>query len=65
MDTIPTDLTPHQFVFIDFVSKAGMDVPDLEELRKQKESRFKGVNTNSHEAYVIIEVRRGNLLLLC
>lgn len=34
-DRIPAVLSPYQFVFIDSVSKAGMDVSDLEELRKQ------------------------------
>lgn len=71
-DRIPSDLTPYQFVFIDSVSKAGMDVADLEELRKQypgvsfifiyhttKEGRFKGVNTHAHEVDVIIEVGKG------
>ena len=54
------------------VSKAGMDVSDLEELRKQypgvsfifiyhttKEGRFKGVNTHAHEVDVIVEVGKG------
>lgn len=71
-DRIPADLTPYQFVYIDSVSKAGMDVADLEELRKQypgvsfifiyhttKEGRFKGVNTHAHEVDVIIEVGKG------
>jgi predicted ATP-dependent serine protease len=71
-DRIPADLTPYQFVFIDSVSKAGMDVADLEELRKQypgvsfifiyhttKEGRFKGVNTHAHEVDVIVEVGKG------
>lgn len=71
-DRIPIDLTPYQFVFIDSVSKAGMDEADLEELRKQypgvsfifiyhstKEGRFKGVNTHAHEVDVIIEVGKG------
>jgi hypothetical protein len=71
-DRIPADLSPYQFVFIDSVSKAGMDVSDLEELRKQypgvsfifiyhttKEGRFKGVNTHAHEVDVIIEVGKG------
>ena len=71
-DRIPADLTQYQFVFIDSVSKAGMDVSDLEELRKQypgvsfifiyhttKEGRFKGVNTHAHEVDVIIEVGKG------
>lgn len=73
-DRIPADLTPYQFVFIDSVSKAGMDVSDLEELRKQypgvsfifiyhttKEGRFKGVNTHAHEVDVIIEVGKGEV----
>ena len=73
-DRIPADLTPYQFVFIDSVSKAGMDVADLEELRKQypgvsfifiyhttKEGRFKGVNTHAHEVDVIIEVGKGEV----
>jgi hypothetical protein len=71
-DRIPADISPYQFVFIDSVSKAGMDVADLEELRKQypgvsfifiyhttKEGRFKGVNTHAHEVDVIIEVGKG------
>jgi hypothetical protein len=71
-DRIPADLNPYQFVFIDSVSKAGMDVAYLEELRKQnpgvsfifiyhttKEGRFKGVNTHAHEVDVIIEVGKG------
>ena len=71
-DRIPSDLTPYQFVFIDSVSKAGMDVSDLEDLRKQfpgvsfifiyhttKEGRFKGVNTHAHEVDVIVEVGKG------
>jgi hypothetical protein len=71
-DRIPADLSPYQFVFIDSVSKAGMDVSDLEELRKQypgvsfifiyhttKEGRFKGVNTHAHEVDVIVEVGKG------
>jgi hypothetical protein len=32
-DRIPADLTPYQFVFIDSVSKAGIDVSNIEELR--------------------------------
>jgi hypothetical protein len=71
-DRIPAELSPYQFVFIDSVSKAGMDVSDLEELRKQypgvsfifiyhttKEGRFKGVNTHAHEVDVIVEVGKG------
>ncbi len=71
-DRIPSDISPYQFVFIDSVSKAGMDVAGIEELRKQnpgisfifiyhttKEGRFKGVNTHAHEVDVIIEVGKG------
>ena len=71
-DCIPSDISPYQFVFIDSVSKAGMDVAGIEELRKQnpgisfifiyhtnKEGRFKGVNTHAHEVDVIIEVGKG------
>ena len=62
----------YQFVFIDSVSKAGIDIPDIELLRKQhpetsfifiyhttKEGRFKGTNTHAHEVDVIIEVAKG------
>jgi hypothetical protein len=72
-DRIPADLSPYQFVFIDSVSKAGMDVFQLDELRKQypetsfifiyhttKAGRFKGVNTHAHEVDVIVEVSYGN-----
>lgn len=71
-DRIPSDLDNYQFVFIDSVSKAGMEVPDMEQLRKDnpetsfifiyhttKEGRFKGVNTHAHEVDVIIEVGKG------
>ncbi len=71
-DRIPSDVSMYQFVFIDSVSKAGIDIPDIELLRKQhpetsfifiyhttKEGRFKGTNTHAHEVDVIIEVAKG------
>lgn len=71
-DRVPSDVSMYQFVFIDSVSKAGIDIPDIELLRKQhpetsfifiyhttKEGRFKGTNTHAHEVDVIIEVAKG------
>jgi hypothetical protein len=71
-DRVPSDVSTYQFVFIDSVSKAGIDIPDIELLRKQhpetsfifiyhttKEGRFKGTNTHAHEVDVIIEVTKG------
>jgi hypothetical protein len=71
-DRIPPDVSKYQFVFIDSVSKAGIDITDMEQLRKMhpetsfifiyhttKEGRFKGVNTHAHEVDVIIEVTKG------
>jgi hypothetical protein len=73
-DRIPQDVSAYQFVFIDSVSKAGIDISDIELLRKQhsetsfifiyhttKEGRFKGVNTHAHEVDVIIEVGKGDV----
>lgn len=73
-DRIPNDVSPYQFVFIDSVSKAGIDISDMEQLRKMhpetsfifiyhttKEGRFKGVNTHAHEVDVIIEVGKGEV----
>lgn len=73
-DRVPSDVSMYQFVFIDSVSKAGIDIPDIELLRKQhpetsfifiyhttKEGRFKGTNTHAHEVDVIIEVGKGEV----
>lgn len=73
-DRVPQDVSMYQFVFIDSVSKAGIDIPDIELLRKQhpetsfifiyhttKEGRFKGTNTHAHEVDVIIEVAKGEV----
>jgi hypothetical protein len=71
-DRVPENLSHHQFVFIDSVSKAGMDVEDIDRLRKlhpetsfifiyhtTKEGKFKGVNSHAHEVDVIIQVDKG------
>jgi predicted ATP-dependent serine protease len=73
-DRIPTNVSDYQFVFIDSVSKAGMEVTEMETLRKQnpetsfifiyhttKEGRFKGTNSHAHEVDVIIEVGKGEV----
>lgn len=73
-DRVPADVSLYEFVFIDSVSKAGIDIPDIELLRKQhpetsfifiyhttKEGRFKGTNTHAHEVDVIIEVAKGEV----
>lgn len=71
-DRVPENLSDYQFVFIDSVSKAGMDVEDIDRLRKlhpetsfifiyhtTKEGNFKGVNSHAHEVDVIIQVDKG------
>jgi hypothetical protein len=71
-DRVPEHLDQFQFVFIDSVSKAGLDVSDMDEMRKMnpntsfifiyhttKEGKFRGVNAHAHEVDVIIEVEKG------
>ena len=71
-DRVPENLNDFQFVFIDSVSKAGMDVNDIDALRKMhpdtsfifiyhttKEGNFKGVNEHAHEVDVIVQVDKG------
>lgn len=71
-DRVPENLSGYQFVFIDSVSKAGMDVEDIDRLRKlhpetsfifiyhtTKEGKFKGVNSHAHEVDVIMQVDKG------
>jgi hypothetical protein len=71
-DRVPENLNDFKFVFIDSVSKAGMDVNDIDNLRKMhpdvsfifiyhttKEGNFKGVNEHAHEVDVIIQVDKG------
>jgi deoxyadenosine/deoxycytidine kinase len=71
-DRVPENLNDFSFVFIDSVSKAGMDVNDIDSLRKMhpevsfifiyhttKEGKFKGVNEHAHEVDVIVQVEKG------
>ena len=71
-DRVPENLNDFQFVFIDSVSKAGMDVNAIDQLRKMhpdtsfifiyhttKEGNFKGVNEHAHEVDVIVQVEKG------
>jgi len=71
-ERVPENLSDYDFVFIDSVSKAAMDVEDLEKLQRQypdtsfvfiyhttKEGKFKGVNSHAHEVDVIIQVEKG------
>jgi deoxyadenosine/deoxycytidine kinase len=71
-DRVPENLNDFNFVFIDSVSKAGMDVNDIDSLRKMhpevsfifiyhttKEGKFKGVNEHAHEVDVIVQVEKG------
>ena len=69
---LPKSLESFDFVFIDSVSKAGMDLSQLEVLRKDyprtsfifiyhttKEGRFRGENAHAHEVDVIVQVENG------
>ena len=71
-DRVPENLNDFNFVFIDSVSKAGMDVNAIDQLRKMhpdtsfifiyhttKEGNFKGVNEHAHEVDVIVQVDKG------
>ena len=71
-DRVPENLNDFQFVIIDSVSKAGMDVNAIDQLRKMhpetsfifiyhttKEGNFKGVNEHAHEVDVIVQVDKG------
>jgi predicted ATP-dependent serine protease len=71
-DRVPENLGYYQFVFIDSVSKAGMDITEIDRLHKSfhevsfifiyhttKEGKFKGVNSHAHEVDVIIQVEKG------
>lgn len=71
-DRVPENLSDFEFVFIDSVSKAGLDVNAIGQLRKlhpdtsfifiyhtTKEGKFKGVNEHAHEVDVIVQVDKG------
>jgi hypothetical protein len=71
-DRVPENPGQFDFVFIDSVTKAGLEIEDMDALRKAhprtsfifiyhttKEGRFKGSNTHAHEVDVIIQVENG------
>jgi predicted ATP-dependent serine protease len=71
-EQVPEDLSEFNFVFIDSVSKAGMEISDITALHKKfprtafifiyhstKEGKFRGGNEHAHEVDVIIEVVNG------
>lgn len=71
-EQVPEDLSEFDFVFIDSVSKAGMEISDITALHKKfprtafifiyhstKEGKFRGGNEHAHEVDVIIEIVDG------
>lgn len=71
-EDLPGRLNSYDFVFIDSVSRAGMELEDMIRLRKQnpgtsfififhstKDGKFRGGNELAHEVDVIIEVENG------
>ena len=71
-ESIPLDLSPFQYVFIDSVSKAGLSSEDLTTIRKDnpktafififhttKAGNFRGKQDFAHDVDAIIEVDRG------
>ena len=68
-ESLPKDVAPYDFVFIDSVSRAGMELDDLVKLKNRyphtsfvfifhatKDGKFRGGNELAHEVDVIIEV---------
>lgn len=71
-ESLPKDVSSYDFVFIDSVSRAGMELEDLVKLKNSfpqtsflfifhatKEGKFRGGNELAHEVDVIIEVENG------
>jgi len=71
-ETLPDDLSPYNFVFIDSVSKAELSTEALTELRKKhpktafiyifhttKEGNFRGKQGFAHDVDVIVAVEKG------
>ena len=71
-EQLPKDLQKYGFVFIDSVSRAGMELADMIKLKNKyprtsfifvfhstKDGKFKGGNELAHEVDVIIEVENG------
>ncbi len=72
-DTLPKDLSPYQFVFIDSATKKGLDHLDMERFNKKypdscffyiiqetKDGKFRGSKEIEHEADTIIRVDSGH-----
>ena len=66
---LPNDLSPYDFIFLDSVTKLGLNPEDLNNLKKQnpsksfififqstKEGNFRGANAFQHDVDVVIEV---------
>ena len=71
-EALPKDVSTYDFIFIDSVSRAGMELDDLVKLKNlyprtsfvfifhaTKDGKFKGGNELAHEVDVIIEVKPG------
>ena len=67
--TLPSDLTPYDFIFLDSVNKLGLLPEDLTALKKKypnksfiyifqttKEGNFRGANSFQHDVDVVIEI---------
>lgn len=67
--TLPADLTPYNFIFLDSVNKLGLLPEDLTALKKKypnksfiyifqttKEGNFRGANSFQHDVDVVIEI---------
>jgi hypothetical protein len=68
-DGLPTDLSPYDFIFLDSVTKLGLEPQDLEALQKRysgksfiyvfqvtKDGLFRGANKFQHDVDMVIEV---------
>ena len=68
-DTLPADLSPYDFIFLDSVNKLGLSPSDLDKLRKEnprksfifvfqttKDGKFRGENEFQHDVDIVIEV---------
>lgn len=71
-DIVDADIKPYDFIFIDSVSKAQIDVKDITALKKKhprksfifiyhttKQGNFKGGNEHAHEVDVIVKIENG------
>lgn len=73
-DKLPTNLDNYDFVFIDSVSRAGIELEDIQRLHKRhprtafvfiyhatKEGKFRGGNDHAHEVDTIIQIEKGKV----